>query len=201
MNKITHGSILAVFFSANAFEIQEGEDWYARANLIARNIGNAYNVDWETVAGVIAALSPNNRWDRNVADTERLVKAYCAGGFDADAVKVCTFGNNKDKAIRILSGESPRDVLGGLKVQAFYGCIVGDNDVCVDGHAYSIWVGERIATSKTPKISPKLYHSIASDYRVATDQINAITGKQYLPSQVQAITWVVWRNQINGESS
>jgi hypothetical protein len=201
MNKITHGSILAVFFSANTFEIQEGEDWYARANLIARNIGRAYDIDWYAVAGVIAALSPNNRWDRNVADTERLVKAYCASGFDADAVKVCTFGNNKTKAIRILNGESPRDVLGGLKVQAFYGCIVGDNDVCVDGHAYSIWIGERIPTTKTPKISPKLYHSIADDYRVATDQINAITGKQYLPSQVQAITWVVWRNHISGESS
>lgn len=194
---ITHGNILAVFFMANAAEIQDGEDWYARANLIARNLARQYGIDVHTVAGVIAALSPNNRWDRNVADAESLIRVHVAGD-EVDAVRVCTFGKNKAKAIRILGGEDPRTVLGGRKVQAFYGCILGDNDVCVDGHAYAIWAGQRIPTSKTPSISDKLYDAISHDYRVATEQINAITGKQYLPCQVQAITWVVWRNHING---
>jgi len=195
---ITHGSILAVFFSASQADIIEGENWYFRANLIASEIGQRYGLDQHVVAGVIAALSPNNRWSRNVADTEALVKAFQLGDVNLKAVKVSTFGENKDKAIRILGGEDPRDVLGGLKVRAFYECIVGGNQVCVDGHAYSIWLGQRVATSSTPKISPKLYERIANDYCLAASQINEITDSSYTPSQIQAITWVVWRNLVNG---
>jgi len=195
---ITHGSILAVFFSASQADIIEGENWYFRANLIASEIGQRYGLDQHVVAGVIAALSPNNRWSRNVADTEALVKAFQLGDVNLKAVKVSTFGKNKDKAIRILGGEDPRDVLGGLKVRAFYECIVGGNQVCIDGHAYSIWLGQRVATSSTPKISPKLYERIANDYCLAASQINEITGSSYTPSQIQAITWVVWRNLVNG---
>jgi hypothetical protein len=129
-----------------------------------------------------------------------LVKAFYLGEVNLKAVKVSTFNKNKDKAIRILSGEDPRDVLGGLKVRAFYECITGGNQVCVDGHAYSIWLGQRVATSSTPKISPKLYATIAHDYHLAAQQVNQITGKQYTGSQVQAITWVAWRNLIAGGS-
>jgi hypothetical protein len=197
---ITHGSILAVFFSASQADIIEGENWYFRANLIASEIGQRYGIDQHVVAGVIAALSPNNRWSRNVTDAEALVKAFCLGEVNLKAVKVSTFNKNKDKAIRILGGEDPRDVLGGLKVRAFYECITGGNQVCVDGHAYSIWLGQRVATSSTPKISPKLYATIAQDYHLAAQQVNQITGKQYTGSQVQAITWVTWRNLIAGGS-
>lgn len=194
---ITHGNILAVFFMANAAEIQDGEDWYARANLICRQLAHQFDGPFESIAGVMAALSPNNRWDRNVADTEAMLRVYNAG-LDPNDVRVCTYNKNKEKAIRILNGEHPLDVLSGRKVRAFYGCIVGNNDVCVDGHAFAIWSGQRIPTTKTPKISDKLYDAISHDYRVATEQINAITGKQYLPCQVQAITWVAWRNHLNG---
>jgi hypothetical protein len=66
----------------------------------------------------------------------------------------------------------------------------------VDGHAYAIWAGERIATTKTPKISAKLYASISADYIQAADTINAVTGASYSAAQVQAITWLAWRRMI-----
>jgi hypothetical protein len=194
---ITHGNILAVFFTANAVEQHEGLSWYGRAQSVASRLANQYGYDVSTIAGVISALSPNNRWERNVIDTEALVKVYTHGG-DVDTLKVCTFSKNKAKAIAILQGADPLDVLGGRKVRAFYQCIVGQDAVCVDGHAYSIWLGQRVTTNKTPKISDKLYDKISEDYRIATSQINSITGNFYLPSQVQAITWVVWRNIHNG---
>ena len=122
---------------------------------------------------------------------------FAAGG-SCDAVKVSTFGKNKGKAIAILKGALPLDVLGGSKVRAFYLCIIGHDSVCVDGHAYSIWLGHRVATSATPKISEKLYEKISQDYRVAAQQINLITGEEYTPAQVQAVTWVVWRNLFSG---
>lgn len=197
---ITHGNILAVFFTAGPLEIQEGLRWYSNANLIARGLGSSLqnSCGLSTAAGVIAALSPNNRWERNVRDAEALIKAF-AHGENLDAIKVSTFGPNKKKAIRILQGEDPLDVLGGRKVRAFYSCIIGGNDVCVDGHAYSIWIGQRISTSSTPKISDKLYVKIADDYRTATHQINNITGQFYTPAEIQAITWVTYRKLVKGE--
>jgi hypothetical protein len=78
--------------------------------------------------------------------------------------------------------------------------ILGDIEaVCVDGHAYSIWLGERVSTSDTPKITPKLYQRIADDYVQATVKINEIMGTRYKPSTVQAITWVVHRNLHQGQ--
>lgn len=157
-----------------------------------------YSISLETVAGVVAALSPNNRWERNLSDADKLIRAYTLGGLDdALSVKTSTYGKNKNKALTILQGTSPLDALGGLKVRAFYGCIIGQDAVCVDGHAYAIWRGERISTSSTPKISPKLYAAISVDYVKATDTINSVLGGQYKPSQIQAITWLVWRRIVS----
>lgn len=193
--QITHGSILAIFFMASEAEKEEGRDWYPRANRISIRIANSYVLPHlsHTAAGVLAALSPNNKWDRNVRDAEALIKAFYAGA-DPDTIKVSTFGKNKKKAVQILKGDHPLNVLGGLKVRAFYRCIIGADAVCIDGHAYSIWTGQRIPTTKTPSISEKLYNKIAGDYRLAATQISEITGEQHTAAEVQAITWVVWRN-------
>lgn len=198
LNPITHGSILAVYLSASQAELLEGYEWYTRASGIAFLISQTYGITKEQAAGVIAALSPNNRWERNTLDAEALVKVVTRGG-DPRSIKVSTFHKNKAKAVAILKGSDPLEVLGGLKVRAFYECIMGNDDaVCVDGHAYAIWLGQRVPTSKTPKISAKLYETIANDYRLATAQVNRITSAGVVPAQVQAVTWVVWRNLIRG---
>ena len=197
---ITHGNILAVFFSANTAEVTEGLNWYRVANSVAIRLAKQSNLEGGSyaTAAIIAVLSPNNKWARNVHDAEALIKVHEAGG-DCEAVKVSTYGQNKAKAIRILQGENIPDVLGGRKIKAFYECIVrpeNDDTVCVDGHAYSIWLGQKVSTSKTPTISAKLYETISRDYGIATKQINLITGEQYTPAQVQAVTWTAWRNLI-----
>lgn len=201
---ITHGNILAVFFTAGPTEIEEGLRWYSNANQIARRIGNAYlGGDYSVAAGVIAALSPNNKWERNVRDAEALCKAYFNGA-DLDDIKVSTFGLNKDKAIAILKGAAPREALGGRKVLAFYECIIGGDSVCIDGHAYAIWLGQRVPTSKTPTINEKLYRKIADDYRLAAKQINEIINRDgpvqwFSAADVQAITWITWRKLVKGQ--
>lgn len=194
--RFTHGNILAVFFQATILERLEGNNWYDQARLICCELNDKYPINqFEAVAGVIAALSPNNRWERNVKDAEALIFAFSAG-LNLEEVKVSTFNKNKQKAIAILKGAEPLDILGGRKVRAFYECICGDDAVCVDGHAYSIWLGERVSTTKTPRISDSLYDRISDDYRKAAEQISDITGIDYRPCQVQAITWVTWRNLI-----
>ena len=201
MQPITYGSILAVFFAATDFETINGANWYATAQDAAATMAQRYSLSADTVAAVIAALSPNNRWERNLKDADNLISAYILGGYsDAVKVKSSTYGLNKTTALKILEGAAPLEVLGGLKVRAFYGCIMGQDAVCVDGHAYAIWRGERISTSSTPKISAKLYASIVADYIRATDTINNVLGGQYQPRQVQAITWLAWRRLNNGGS-
>lgn len=194
-------SILGTFFLASPQEIQQGANWYSNAAELASSIASELNSHPYLVAGVIAALSPNNRWERNILDARNMIQAWSIGGLSAaEDVRVCTFNLNKQKAIKLLYGQTVEDVLGGLKVMDFFRCITGDeNTCCIDGHAYSIWLGERLAASSAPKIRPKLYQRIQEDYRQAKERINNILGTDYTTPQVQAITWTVHRNLYAGQ--
>lgn len=191
-------NILAVYQLATAAETTEGQSWYGRASAIAMNLAQRYKISHATAAAVIAALSPRNKWSRNVTDAENLIEAYIAGGKEAaEAIKVCTFSKNKIKAIQILELNDPCDleflgILSGPKLQEFYCCISGyDDEVCIDGHAYSIWSGGRITLANIPSIGKKLRAQIKADYKEAASTLG-------LPAyQVQAVTWCAWR-RIHG---
>lgn len=200
-------SIIGTFFLASPAELQQGRKWYQEANDIARMIGSKYDLPTAIVAGVIAALSPQNPWERNILDADNICQVFTQDGKEAaEGVKVGTFGANKRKAIKILelglvfTAKEILAILNGLKVQNFWWSILLDSkSVCVDGHAYSIWLGERVSTTDIPKITPKLYDRIAQDYITATGKINEILDTSYTPAQVQAITWVVHRNMYQGQ--
>jgi hypothetical protein len=106
----------------------------------------------------------------------------------------------KAAAILALQMEGPelhlriQEILNGPKVTSFYRCITGDqDDVCVDGHALSVYLGERIPISKTPSISPLLYTTVQRAYRIAATCSDALCGHVLTPAQVQAVTWVTYR--------
>lgn len=188
--------IQALLDLASAGEQSEGMTWYSRANLAATRLADQYEIAIDTAAGVIAALSPRNKWDRNLIDAENLIAAFKAGGDEAAAdVKVCTFGANKKKAIEILTwgaiGDIVKELLSGPKLIEFFSCIIGEDDVCIDGHAYSIWFGDRITLNKIPSIGKKLRAEIKKDY-LAVAKKNNLKGYE-----VQAITWVAHR-RIHG---
>jgi len=188
--------IQALLDLASAAETAGGMTWYKDANQVAITLADRYEISEETAAGVIAALSPRNKWDRNLIDAENLIAAYVAGGAAAcKSVKVCTFGANKKKAVEILlqnAGEAAAlDILSGPKLREFYSCILGRDDVCIDGHAYSIWFGDRVTLNKIPSIGKKLRQEIKNDYLKVAAKNNL---KGY---EVQAITWVAHR-RIHG---
>jgi len=190
-------NILAVFALASRGEHVEGRSWYSRANAIACEIANEHGISVEQAAGVIAALSPSNRWERNIVDAENLIRAYSIGGAEeAENVKVCTYGKMRTKAIQILEATSIVDhasILNGRKITAFYECIIGRTDaVCIDGHAYSIWFGDRLTMKQVPNIGKKLYAEIVSDY-VRAARILSENGTSVTAFEVQAITWCAWR--------
>ena len=192
---MTAQNIVSVFNLATETDRNEGFGWYGRALNFAYDLHKAYGVPIHSVVGVIAALSPRNRWERNKQDAESMIKVFSAGGDfdDLMGLKVCTFSSGKTKAAKILTdnvsdSDAILSILKGPKLQEFFCCIVSMNDeVCVDGHAYSIWLGDRVALADVPSIGVKLRRTIKEDYREAARTLGV------KPHVVQAVTWVCWR--------
>jgi len=145
--------ILGVWHLASAQDQAIGSEWYLAAFRFSKKLAERHGLPVSVTAGVIAALSPRNKWERNCVDAENLIAAFSAAGAEGAAnVKVCTFHGNKRKAIQILSGwrtvfhvDDVAAVLSGPKLKEFYHCIMQRPDICIDGHAYSVWFGEKIA--------------------------------------------------------
>jgi hypothetical protein len=55
-------------------DYNEGLVWYQTANDIVQNLSNKYNFKPIIVANVLSALSPRNKWERNIFDTEQVLK-------------------------------------------------------------------------------------------------------------------------------
>ena len=208
-SELSHNAreIVARFTLATSQEVQLGCDWYPSALKIATRIADKYDLRVETVAGVIAALSPSNRWERNVYDAEALIKVWRAGAA-RDAVlhpkfpiiRVCTYLGQKTKAWDILTTNTPVvDILKGVKTIEFFNCITNPllDDVCIDGHAYSVWLGSRVTVHKVPSIQGKLRRTIKQDYRDATTFINEELDEQYSAATIQAVTWVTHKRIHN----
>jgi hypothetical protein len=190
---MTAQHILSVYGLANVADRADGEAWYPTALSIAHTLADQYGVTVIQAVGVIAALSPRSKWARNVADAEALIRTYQVDPEAAAAVKVCTFGSGKAKALEILASpgltaEDLAALLKGPKLQEFAACILGDpTEVCIDGHAYSIWLGDRVTLANVPSIGVKLRREIKAAYREAAAQLG-------IPApELQAVTWCAWR--------
>lgn len=177
--------ILEVFALATVAELDEGLNWYADANALARTL-DADNP--ERAAGVIAALSPMMNWERNIM---LAVRAYDDGQASGALYK------NVDKANKILAGEDPRTILGGNKVRNFFEAIADPESttaVCIDRHAFDIAVG-RVTNDQSRATLSRVgtYTAFQDAYRRAAAHLTRTTGVHHTPAAVQAVTWTVWR--------
>ena len=202
-------NIIGTYYLSQSGEKLHGFAWYLDAYKSCVVISKRFGVPLKVVVGVCSALSPNNKWHKNIIDTENMVLAY-KSGIPLDEVKVSTYSNNKAKAIEMLmipkaTKQDIRDILfgkSGHKTRAFFDCIYGcktnKDTVCVDGHALHIYMGEKHALSSSKSnMTPKQYLTISQAYIDACDEINKREGTSYLPYQIQAITWVAWRRIHN----
>lgn len=197
-------SIIAMYFSSSKVDRVKGKNWYSNAYSIACTLGKKYGVHSNTVSAVISALSPSNKWNRNVEDAEMMLRA---NSYDLDLTecKPSTYGKQKLKAIAILEGnvsndETLKGILSGQKTKSFYANISTNGkttDCTIDGHAYNIWNGTVTNLNDVPNMTPKTYKMIQEDYRKAAIEISAITesetGEILTASEIQAITWVAYR--------
>jgi hypothetical protein len=187
-------NILSVYAQAMRVERQEGREWYRKANAITRELAEKHDRPIAEVAGIISILSPSNRWDRNVEDADTLLTAHAAG-LGPDEFRVSTYAANRRKAWWMLEEKStPEEMFGkrAPKTCAFFRLIAlpSSPDVVIDGHAFSIAIGVRtvLQSDEIPNLEYKgRYERISSAYREAALRLGLRA------SEVQAVTWLVWR--------
>jgi hypothetical protein len=195
--------ILKMYHAASAAQLQAGISWYQSAHqeckrlvtllpMVSKlssstNFPNAFYTI-ERTAGIVSALSPGLRWERNVEAAEALITEQSVVGIGV------RYKANIRKAERIRDGCNVANEFAGRgrpKTRAFWILLcnpANPSTVCVDSHAYSIWRGERIPLDEIPHVRDGLYKRIAGDYIVVAKDLGL------LPSQLQAITWVAYRH-------
>lgn len=177
-------NIISIWSVATDDEFREGAQWYEQAHQTARMLADG-NV--KVGAGLLAALSPQTAWWLNV---ELACDAFEAGRASRHT------GDSTSKANKILAGLDPADVLPmSRKTGQFYRCILDPDDseaVCIDRHAYDIAVGIPLGDWNRGLSAHGRYKLIADCYREAARRL------EQLPSTIQAVCWVAWRNNLAG---
>ena len=189
---ITTKHILAIYKLANPSEIKHGLTWYVNAYTDCKKIALELDLPIHIVIGVTSALSPNNKWERNIINAKDLCTAFINGN-DMDSIKVSTYHKMKEKAWHILeampSYEETITILNGKKIVSFFRNISGDEqDITIDGHARNIYYNDRQGlTTPNTSITKTEYCEIQNAYLRASKKLGI---KAY---ELQAITWVAWR--------
>jgi hypothetical protein len=186
-------NVMACYRAADDVQVAEGLLWYSDAQKAAHIIAAKYGIAVYIVVAVIAALSPNNKWTRNVINAEMLIAAFLRGD-GIDAVKVSTYHAMKKKAWDILAARPDYDgakrMLKGQKITSFFMDIMGEFNVTIDGHARNIAYDEKVGlTDDRTNIGVREYRALQAAYEEAARRL------KLMPYQLQAITWRVWRDR------
>ena len=140
-------NITSVYNDADELQHAEGLLWYDQAKRAAYRMAVKHDVPVYIAVAVIAALSPNNKWSRNLTNADALIGAF-VNGDGIDSVKVSTYHKMKAKAWDILAArpdyENAKRMLKGQKITSFFMDIMGEFNVTIDGHARNIAYGERV---------------------------------------------------------
>jgi hypothetical protein len=163
---------------------QEGMQWYKTANQICVDMGKQLDYDPAVVAQVISALSPRNKWERNIIDTRTVLEAVNDGKSPED-VKVSTFHSNKNKAFEIARGERGIDQ-ASPKTYSFVKNIaeLDDSKVTIDVWHLRACFGKTIDSGLTP-----LRYKQLEQLTLKCAEMVGVRGYEF-----QAIVWGIVRS-------
>jgi hypothetical protein len=174
------------FSLATDKDIDNGIAWYKQAHYICKDLAKQYNTKLETVASIISALSPRNKWPQNIKDTKTVLDAI-HNGLAPEEVKVCTFHKNKNKAF-LLGKEQTIITDQSLKTFSFV-----NNIARLDANYITIDVWHlRACFGRTIKTTPnrKAYDQIKR-LTIAKAEQKGLKGYEY-----QAIVWNAVKNNF-----
>jgi hypothetical protein len=182
--------ILAVYGRALPNEKAEGLVWYDLANTFCQGLAKKYKLSVDQAAGITAALSPQVSWKENQRLAETMAKTGKCGALGNNERKARAIRNFRPVLETLTTETSPHT---GQKVRAFYACIADPANataVCVDRHAFAILLGNLDA--KVADLQPLGRRGVYEQAEACYQEAARLLGIK--PWQVQATTWVVWRN-------
>lgn len=184
MNNI-YTNLFTVLNIANDEHFDAGINWYNDAREFCKMLSIESNLPYVTCCGVLAALSPRNKWERNKKDAY----ALCMNDLSH---KYGTFHANVRKAKLIMTLTNKQDIinaLNGKKIIAFFDNIFDENSerVTVDVHMLLAAMGSKLMEDERPNLTQSLYNEIE-------DALLIIASKTNLrPYEAQAVIWLAWR--------
>jgi len=193
MNATVRKNLMNVLRVADSDTTQKGLNWYVDAHNFAVELSDTFQLSFNNVCGIISALSPSCRWERNKLEATELI-AYLSYGLNTDRLSFTTYGNNVAKAFRIFD-LAPNKVENefiktnsGFKTHNFFKNIQNPFDpnyVTIDRHAYFIYNG--MQGNNEVKLTKNQYKAIAENYISFAKMIGV------LPCQGQAILWETYQ--------
>jgi membrane-bound lytic murein transglycosylase B len=155
----------------------QGAAWYGNAQAMCERMAAEYGTDAETVAGIIAALSPRLHWSLNIKRARMVLAGTEPAGLRVPWAK----------AERIRDGEEPLDVLKGQKVRAFYRALAGDRaSVVID-----VWMMRAAGRDAESAPTPLQYKKLAQTLKRAARKAKVD------PATFQATVWTVVRGRAD----
>lgn len=174
------------FSLATDGDIDNGIAWYKQAYYICKALSEQYNVPIASVASIVSALSPRNKWDQNIKDTKTVLNAiHC--NLSPDDIKVCTFHRNKRKAFLLGQGKS-EITEASLKTFNFVKNIadLDEGYVTIDVWHLRACFGKTIKNTPTPAVYKQL-----KELTINKAKQKGLKGFEY-----QAIIWNSVKNNF-----
>lgn len=176
-----YNNIMQLLKQATPEDIDYWGKWYSNAQNHVKALAAKFNEPFDTVAAVVATLSPGNTWAMNLRAAEDVL-----GGKDKTNAYPAQVQKAKDILITNNTG-----LVSGPKVTVFFNSLIdpdlAKNDLVLDGHAINIWRGKKTRLNDTNQPSTAEREKMLDDYaRAAAD-----TGLSV--QSIQAITWFLWK--------
>lgn len=188
VNKTVVSKLVSTYRAATPDQLARGDRFYRAAEAdIAREAPRA-GVSFPVLAEIVACISPNMKWERNISDAVKLVSQWRAGEAPSG---IQAYPANISKAVRILEGrESLKIGRGGSgqKTYNFMRNLRGSrNHVTID-----LWMLRAINIGlhyRARNLTEKVYNRYAADLTEAARQVGAT------PRDFQAVVWTVVRER------
>ena len=199
LNKeIIKNNLEKAYLSANKEEIENGTNWYKKANLELIFLCGKYLINLDKICTITSVLSPLTYWGRNVEYTEKAINQFLFFFF----FKVHIFRKNDNKVEQILNCSDDDFIIEdymnkntGRKTYNFtYNLYQPENInyVTIDSFMVSLACG-LAEYSFSIKINNK-------GYDIIKEQVMILANKyKIIPCELQAILWNV-SHRVNNKS-
>ena len=167
---------------------QDGLVWYDEAQEFALGMANEFGISPVMAGGVISALSPRNKWERNKIDAWNVCQAI-RDNVSHECVKCCTFDMNKVKAFEIAKGT--RSIQDTSRKTHRFALNVGAKDMdAVTIDSWMLLAFQSVSHKRKPletSVTPKQYDIMERRFQRMSRDMG------YAPAHLQAVIWLMIR--------